>query len=144
MLKGIPACFSPELMSILMRMGHGDEIVLADAHFPAESCAKRLIRADGLSIPALLDAILRFFPLDTFVADPALVMQPVDRHAPEPPIWQIYRELLQKHEQRTVPVMPLERFAFYERARSAFAVIATGDTATYANLVLKKGLATGE
>lgn len=140
MLKRIPPCLSPELMSILMRMGHGDEIVLADGNFPAESHAQRLVRADGHGVPEILDAILRFLPLDTFVDHPASVMQPVDDAAPEPPIWQQFRATILKHEGRAIELRPVERFRFYDFARSAYAIVATGETAIYANLILKKGV----
>src|ERR1700746_3799625 len=102
MLKIIPPVISPELMSILMRMGHGDEIVLADGNFPAESCAQRLVRADGHGVSQLLDAILMFFPLDSFVDHPASVMQPVNDAATDPPIWTEYRKILSRHEEREV------------------------------------------
>lgn len=143
MLRHIPPCLSPELMSLLMRMGHGDELVLADGNFPAESHAQRLVRADGHSVPELLDAILKFFPLDTFVDHPASVMQPVDETTPEPPIWTEYRALLKKHEGREVELRPVERFRFYDFARAAYGIVATGETAVYANLILKKGVVTG-
>lgn len=140
MLKHIPPCLSPELMSILMRMGHGDEIVLADGNFPAESHAQRIVRADGHGVVPLLDAILKFLPLDTFVDHPASVMQPVDDQAPEPPIWSEFRMLLKKHEGREIELRPVERFRFYDFARSAYAIVGTGETAVYANLILKKGV----
>jgi L-fucose mutarotase len=140
MLKNIPPCLSPELVSLLMRMGHGDEIVLADGNFPAESHAQRLVRADGHGVSVLLDAILKFFPLDTFVDHPASVMQPVDPETPEPPIWTEYRTLLKKHEEREVELRPVERFRFYDFAKSSYAIVATGETAVYANLILKKGV----
>ena len=140
MLKHIPPSISPELMSLLMRMGHGDEIVLADGNFPADSHAQRVVRADGHGVPVILDAILNFFPLDTFVDHPASVMQPVDPDTPEPPIWNEYREVIRKHEGREVELRPVERFRFYDFARSAYAIVATGETAIYANLILKKGV----
>jgi len=140
MLKRIPPCLSPELMSILMRMGHGDEIVLADGNFPAESHAQRLVRADGHGVPEILDAILRFLPLDTFVDHPASVMLPVDEATPEPPIWAEFRATILKHEGRAIELRPVERFRFYDFARSAYAIVATGETAIYANLILKKGV----
>ncbi len=140
MLKNIPPVISPELMSILMRMGHGDEIVLADGNFPAESCAQRIVRADGHGIVELLDAILRFFPLDTFVDHPASVMQPVDESVIDPPIWSEYRRVLALHEGSEVELRPIERFRFYDFARAAYAIIATGETAVYANIILKKGV----
>lgn len=139
MLKGIPDVLSPALMLVLMEMGHGDELVLADGNFPAASHAKRLIRADGHGVPKLLEAILKFLPLDTFVEAPAAVMQPVDSPA-EPPIWQDFRDLLNASEGRPVRIELVERFAFYDRAKQAYAIVATGETAIYANLILKKGV----
>jgi L-fucose mutarotase len=140
MLKGIPSIISPELMSVLMRMGHGDELVLADGNFPAESCAQRIVRADGHGVPELLDAILTFFPLDTFVDHPVSVMEPVDLSAPEPPIWSKYRQLLVRHAGFEVELRPIERFRFYDFAKSAYAIVATGETSVYANMILKKGV----
>lgn len=140
MLKLIPPVISPELMTILMRMGHGDEIVLADGNFPADSCAQRIVRADGHGVAELLDAILMFFPLDTFVDHPASVMQPVDEAATDPPIWTEFRRILAHHERHTVELRPIERFRFYDFAKSAYAIVATGETAAYANLILKKGV----
>lgn len=140
MLKNIPAILSPELLSVLMRMGHGDDLVLADGNFPAEGVGRRVVRADGHGVVALLDAILQFFPVDTFVEHPATVMRPVDRQTPDPPIWSEFRRLLAQHERRTVPLQPVERFEFYDLARAAYAVVATGETAVYANLILRKGV----
>ena len=142
MLKGIPREISPDLMDVLMRMGHGDKLVLADAHFPAESHARRVVRADGLGVPSLLEAILQFLPLDTFVDRPAAVMQPVDPGMPEPPIWEEFRHRLAAGTGSQVVLETVERFAFYDRARAAYAIVATGETALYANLILKKGVAT--
>lgn len=140
MLKGIPEILSPELMRVLMEMGHGDELVLADGNFPATSHARRLVRADGHGVPALLEAVLQFLPLDTFVETPAAVMQPVDDNTAAPPIWQDYRDLMLAAEGRDIPLEFVDRFAFYERAKHAFAIVATGETAIYANLILKKGV----
>lgn len=139
MLKGIPTIVSPELLYVMAKMGHGDELVLADGNFPADSHAQRIVRADGHGVPALLEAILRYFPLDTF-ASPAGVMQPVDAQATEPVIWKEFRRLLTAAENRPIELERIERFEFYERARRAYAVIATGETAVYANLILKKGV----
>lgn len=144
MLKRIPPCLSPELFSILMRMGHGDEIVLADGNFPADSHAQRIVRADGHGVAELLDGILRFFPLDTFVDHPASVMEPVDEAAPPPPIWDEFRTVIRKHEERDIELRPVERYRFYDFARSAYAIVATGETAVYANLILKKGVVSAE
>jgi L-fucose mutarotase len=140
MLKGIPPLLSPELFAVLMRMGHGDDLVLADGNFPAEAVGQRVVRADGHGVVALLHAILRFFPLDTFVEHPARVMQPVDARTPEPPIWSKFRAVIDQHEGRSVPLLPVERFEFYDLAKASYAVVATGETAVYANLILKKGV----
>ncbi|MEO1993907.1 MAG: L-fucose mutarotase [Planctomycetaceae bacterium] len=140
MLKGIAKLISPELMMILLKMGHGDELVLADGNFPSDSHAQRLVRADGLGAPALLEAILPLFPLDTFVDDPVLVMRPVDATADEPEIWGDFRRLLAVDVETPVDLKALERFEFYDRARKAYAIVATGESALYANLILKKGV----
>lgn len=140
MLKGIPPVLSPDLMAILMRMGHGDEIVLADGNFPADSNAQRIVRADGHDLLILLDAILQLLPLDTFTSDIACVMRPVDSSAPEPEIWTKFRRLLECHEERAVKLTSIDRFDFYDRARGAYAIVATSETALYANLILKKGV----
>lgn len=142
MLKGISHIISPELMVALMKMGHGDELVIADGNFPADSHAQRIVRCDGHNATVMLDNILGLFPLDTFVAAPATVMQPVDENADEPPIWSQFRELMKRHENREVTVEQIERFEFYERARRAYAIVATTETALYANLILKKGVVT--
>ncbi len=140
MLKGVSSLISPELLYAMAKMGHGDELVLGDGNFPADSHAQRIIRADGLSVPALLEAVLKFFPLDTFVPAPAGVMRPVDKNAVEPPIWQDFRRILEMAEGRRVELELIERFEFYKRARSAYAIVATSETALYANLILKKGV----
>ena len=140
MLKGVPPCISPELMQVLMRMGHGDNLVLADGNFPAETHAKQLVRADGHGMATILDAVLRFLPVDTFVDAPVLVMQPVEPNAPEPPIWSQFRRILEKHEGRAVPLQTVERFQFYDLAKQAFTIVSTGETTIYANIILKKGV----
>ncbi len=140
MLKGIPKEISPELMHAIMSMGHGDEIVLADGNFPAASNARRLVRADGLDVCTLLKAIMRFFPLDTFVEDYAVVMAVVDPNADEPPIWDRFRSILRDAEDREVKLTPIERHRFYARSREAYCVVATSEEALYANLILKKGV----
>ncbi|MFO1020744.1 MAG: RbsD/FucU domain-containing protein [Planctomycetales bacterium] len=140
MLKGVPTTISPELMYALMKMGHGDEIVLADGNFPADSHAQRIIRADGLDVPLILTAILKYFPVDTFVPDVACVMKPVDPTASEPPIWSKFRTALEQGEGRKMNLTLIERNDFYVRAKKAYAVVATSETALYANLILKKGV----
>ena len=140
MLKGIPSRISPELMYTLMKMGHGDELVLADGNFPADSNAQRIVRADGLSVPDVLEAILQFFPLDTYVEAAAFVMEPVPGDPPKPPIWKKFKQLLEASEGKEVKLELVARLAFYEQARQAYAVVATSETALYANLILKKGV----
>jgi L-fucose mutarotase len=140
MLKGIPSILSPELLKVLMEMGHGDELVLGDGNFPAASMSRRLVRCDGHGVPELLDAILTFFPLDTFVEKPVALMQVVDKSAEEPSIWQEYRDIVARHAPQASGVEYVERFAFYDRAREGYAIVATGETALYANIILKKGV----
>jgi L-fucose mutarotase len=140
MLKGIPSLLSPDLMHALLSMGHGDEIVLADGNFPGPSHTTRLIRADGLGVCAMLETIVRFFPLDEFVEDHAVVMAVVDPKAPEPPIWEEFRQLLAHGEGRAITLTAVERQSFYERARRAYCIVATSERALYANLLLKKGV----
>jgi L-fucose mutarotase len=140
MLKGISPLLSPALLATLCEMGHGDEIVLADAHFPAASLARRLVRADGLGIAELLDAILPLFELDSYVGSPVSMMAPVAGDVLDPEVEESYRAALMRHTPATAPPARIERFAFYERARQAFAVVATGDTAKYGNVILKKGV----
>ncbi|MGO4183966.1 L-fucose mutarotase [Paenibacillus sp. TAF43_2] len=140
MLIGISKLISPELLKVLSEMGHSDEIVIADGNFPAASHAKRLIRADGHDVPALLDGILQLFPLDQYVEKPAALMQVVPGDTVETPIWEQYRLIIEQRTGLSQPFEQVERFAFYERAKQAYAVIATGESALYANLILKKGV----
>jgi L-fucose mutarotase len=140
MLVGISPLLSPELLATLYRMGHGDELVLADAHFPGESVNSRVIRADGLEVAALLDAILPLFALDTYVATPVFMMAPVPGDALDPRVEAAFRAAIDRHWPATPPIARVERFAFYEQARRAFAVVMTGETAKYGNIVLKKGV----
>jgi L-fucose mutarotase len=139
-LKGIPGILSPELLKVLMEMGHGDEIVLADGNFPAASIANRLVRCDGHNIPELLDAILKFFPLDPYVDSPVALMQVVPGDPVETPIWDVYKDIVNRYEPENNKFEHIERFAFYERAKKAYAVVATGEKALYANIILKKGV----
>ncbi|MDA0834714.1 MAG: fucose isomerase [Planctomycetota bacterium] len=140
MLKHIPPVLSPELMMALMKMGHGDEIVLADGNFPADSHARRIIRADGWGVIPLLEGILHFLPIDTFVDDVAVVMHPVAAEHANPPIWEDFRHALRAAEGKEIRLTEIERFAFYERSRNAYAIVATGETAIYGNIILKKGV----
>lgn len=136
MLRNIPACISPDLMHALMSMGHGDEIALADADFPAATHSRRLIRADGVDVQTLLDAILPFFPLDGFVDKPAISMD-CSPWGDEPESYQRFRTIITNHEPKFTDFELLERFEFYERARSAYAVVATSEAD--GNVILKKG-----
>ncbi|CAM3415101.1 RbsD/FucU domain-containing protein [Paenibacillus lupini] len=140
MLNGIPKIISPELLKVLMEMGHSDELVLADGNFPAASHAQRLVRCDGHSVPELLDAILQLFPLDQYVEKPAALMQVVPGDPAETPIWEQYRSIIVQRSGLEEPFEEVERFAFYERAKKAYAIVATGESAIYANLILKKGV----
>jgi L-fucose mutarotase len=140
MLKGISPLFSPELLAAIYRMGHGDEIVLADAHFPGHSVNDYVIRADGLLIEDLLDAILPLFALDTYVDDPVAMMACVPGDEPDPAVETGYRAVIDRYAPEIPAITFVERFAFYERAKDAFAVVMTGDTRKYANLILKKGV----
>jgi L-fucose mutarotase len=139
-LKGIPKLISPELLKVLAEMGHGDEIVLADANFPAASHARLLIRCDGHPATEVLDAILTLFPLDTFVDKPAALMQKVPGHQVETPVWDRFREIIAARAGIEDPFEMVERFAFYERAKKAYAIVSTGETALYGNIILKKGV----
>jgi len=140
MLKGISPLLSPDLLATLARMGHGDEIVLADAHFPGESVNTTTLRADGLRIADLLDAILPLFELDAYIEHPLQMMAPVEGDILDPAVETTYLTAIRKHAPDTSPVHRLERFAFYERARSSFAVVMTGETAKYGNIILTKGV----
>lgn len=135
MLKNIPACISPELMSAMMCMGHGDELVLADGDFPAETYSKRVIRADGLTICTLLEAILLFFPLDPFTEKPIMIMAAMGK---EPKNWKKYRKIIAGFEKRFRDFEHIERFEFYKRAQNAFAVVVTSEPD--GNIILKKGV----
>jgi len=140
MLIGISPIIGPELLDTLYRMGHGDEIVLADAHFPGDSIGKRVLRLDGLRIPNLLDGILPLFALDDYVDAPLIMMTPAPGDTLDPQVEASYRAVVDRHWPNTPPIGRIERFAFYERARGAFAVAMTGETAKYGNIILKKGV----
>jgi len=140
MLKNIPGLLSPELLKILMEMGHGDEIVIADGNFPSASIARRLVRADGHGVPPLLKAVLTLFPLDSYVPHAVALMQRVPGDTTPTPIWDQYRSILKASGEAFSDFEYVERFAFYERAKQAYAVVATGESALYANIILKKGV----
>ena len=143
MLKGIPSIISPELLKILCEMGHSDRIVIADGNFPAESMGKnaKVIRCDGHGVPEILDAILTLFPLDTYVSKPVLLMEVMKGDNAKTPIWDTYKEIIKKHDERGAETVgTIERFAFYEEAKKAYAIIATSEKAIYANVMLQKGV----
>lgn len=142
MLKGIPAVLSPELLKILCEMGHSDRLVIADGNFPAESMGKnaKVVRLDGHGTCEILDAILSLFPLDTYVDHPVNLMQVMPGDDVETPIWKEYRKIIQKYDDRSEIVGEIERFRFYEEAKTAYAIIATGEKALYANIMLQKGV----
>ena len=143
MLKNIPPILSPEMLKVLCEMGHGDRLVIADANFPSASMGKNAIvlRADGHSATELLDAILQLFPLDTYVQKPVSLMEVVAGDSVETPIWEEYKTCIRKVDARGDEVIEnIERFAFYEKAKHAYLVIATSESALYANIVLQKGV----
>ena len=147
MLKNIPPILSPELLKTLCEMGHSDRIVIADGNFPAESMGKncKVIRCDGHGVPELLDAILTLFPLDTYVDKPVSLMQVMPGDDAKTPIWDEYKAIIARHDERGAgAVGEIERFAFYEEAKKAYAIIATGETAIYANIMLQKGVVVPE
>ncbi|MGN1419354.1 MAG: RbsD/FucU family protein [Acutalibacteraceae bacterium] len=145
MLKGIPKILPPELLKVLCEMGHGDRIVISDGNFPSCSVGKNavVIRMDGHGVPEILDAVLKLMPLDTYVEKPVGLMQVVPGDTVETPIWNTYFDTLKKYDDRAENAVEyIERFDFYERAKGAYAIIATGESALYANILLQKGVVT--
>ena len=140
MLVGISPVVGPDALAVLCRMGHGDEIVLADAHFPGETYNDRVLRADGIRIPDLLDGVLPLFALDSYVDSPIFMMAPEPGDELDPSVEESYREVIDRHWPDTPPIKRVERFAFYEQAKKAFAVVMTGEMAKYGNVILKKGV----
>lgn len=138
MLLGIPAQISPDLLKIICEMGHGDEIVLADANFPSASMAKRLVRADGIEMPKLLSGILELFPLDQYDCCNFILMEKCEGDNADVSVWSEYKNILNKYSPET-QMSFIERFDYYERAKKAYAVVATGERRQYANIILKKG-----
>lgn len=143
MLKGIPAILSPELLKVLCEMGHSDRLVISDGNFPAASMGKNaiVIRCDGHGVPELLDAILQVFPLDTYVEHPVSLMEVMPGDPAKTPIWDTYKEIISRHDVRGAnAVGTIERFAFYEESKTAYAILATSEKALYANIMLQKGV----
>jgi len=139
MLKNIAPCISPDLLKVLAEMGHGDEIVLADAHFPGHALNARVLRADGIQIATLLEGILPLFELDSY-ADPFVMMAAVEADPLDPQLEIRYTETVRRFIPKAKPAVRIDRFAFYERARKSFAVVITGETGKYGNILLKKGI----
>ncbi len=145
MLKGIPKIISPELLKVLCEMGHSDRIIIADGNFPAESMGKNgiVLRCDGHGVPEVLDAVLQLFPLDTYVEHPVNLMEVMAGDQVETPIWDTYKEIVKKYDTRGESVVGnIERFAFYKEAKEAYAIVVTGESALYANVMLQKGVVT--
>ncbi|WP_430816380.1 L-fucose mutarotase [Carboxylicivirga sp. RSCT41] len=140
MLKGISPLISPQLLEAMARMGHGDEIIFADAHFPGESLNERVIRADGLKVADLLEAVLPLFELDAYVPAPLTMMAAVEGDQLDPAVEEAYLKAIRKTNPDIAPIERIGRFEFYEKARNAFAVVMTGKTAKYGNIILKKGV----
>ncbi len=145
MLKGIPKILPPELLKILCEMGHSDRLVIADGNFPSESMGKnaKVIRMDGHGVPEILDAILTVFPLDSYVENPAILMELMecDKGKVQTPIWDTYAEIVEKHDPRgKAAIANIDRFKFYDEAKECYCIIATGESAIYANIMLQKGV----
>jgi L-fucose mutarotase len=140
MLKGISSVVSPDLLAILCRMGHGDEIVLADAHFPGESLGPCVLRADGVGIVALLDGVLPLLELDSYVDDPLVMMAAEPNDALDPTVERSYRKMIDRHAPKAPAIVRIGRYDFYDRTARAFAVVMTGETAKYGNILLRKGV----
>jgi L-fucose mutarotase len=145
MLKGIPQILSPELLKVLCEMGHSDRLIIADGNFPAESMGKKavVIRCDGHGVPEILEAILKLFPLDSYVEHPVNLMEVMAGDPVKTPIWDTYKDIVSKYDERgEKAVGNIERFAFYDQAREAYLIIATSEKALYANIMLQKGVIT--
>ncbi|MBV9674256.1 MAG: ribose ABC transporter [Verrucomicrobia bacterium] len=140
MLKNLSPLHTPELLHTLASMGHGDDIAIVDAHFPADSMAQRLVRLDGADAPSVLRAVLQLIPLDTFVDDPALRMQVVDNPNKIPEVQRIFQDVIDEEEGHHVELVKIERFAFYQKAKDAYAIVATGELRPYGCVLVKKGV----
>ena len=140
MLKGIPPLISPDFMKTLMEMGHGDELVIVNANFPAASNARRLIRCDGSTAVQTLEAVMRFFPLDTFTATTVTLMDVASGETKAPEIWSEFQGVIKRSEPWVKDFETVNRMVFYERARAAYAIVTTGERRRYANIILRKGI----
>lgn len=140
MLKNIPDLMPPELMKILMEMGHGDELLLCDGNYPKFGCPERCVHMDGHGISEILDMILQFFPLDSYVENPVTLMAVLPNDPYKPEIWEEYRAIGKRHEADGLREKPIDKYTFYEQGQKCFACIATSEKALYANVILKKGV----
>ena len=140
MLKGLNPLLSPDLLYVLRAMGHGDELTIVDANYPAESAGPEVTRLDAVSATVALDAVLSLMPLDDFVPEACWVMGPVEKGAKEPPIIEEFRSIISRREEQKFKPAKLERFKFYERVKQSFAIVATGERRLYGNIILKKGI----
>jgi L-fucose mutarotase len=140
MLKNLDPILSPELLSVLAAMGHGDELAIVDANFPAVTMARRLVRLDGLGATRVLEAVLSVLPLDEFVDSPAAVMEVVGQPETVPETVREFQQAIDRAEAKSVKITAIDRFDFYDRARAAFAIVATGEMRLYGNVLLKKGV----
>ena len=137
MLKGVPRLIPPELLKILAQMGHGDELVISDAHFPAHSISSNVVRADAVGSPEMMKAILKLIELDQYVEKPVMLMEPVPGDAIDPELLAEIKTNLKDDADR---IDYIERFAFYERAKKSVAVVVSGETRIYGNIIIKKGV----
>ena len=140
MLKGIPEILSPELLKVLMEMGHGDELLLCDGNYPKFGCPENCIRMDGHGIPEILDAILKFFPLDEYVENPTMFMAVLPNDPYKPVIWPKYEEIGKKYEEKGLRQIALQKPEFYARGQQCYCCIATSEKALYANVIIRKGV----
>ncbi len=140
MLKGIPPVMAPELMKILMEMGHGDELLICDGNYPKFGCPDRCVRMDGHGIADILDAILTFMPLDRYAAHPVVLMAVLPDDPYQPVIWETYKEIGLRHEEAGLREIPLAKADFYQRGKNCYACVSTSERALYANIILKKGV----
>lgn len=142
MLKGIPPILSPELLKILAEMGHGDELTIGDGNYPGERLGKRVVRMDGHGVPEILDAILQVMPLDEYVEKPVKLMQVLPGDDAETPIWDTYKEIISKYDKRGADcIEEIYKFDFYDQTeKNSYVVVMSGETAIYANIILKKGV----
>lgn len=140
MLRNIDPILSPDLLHVLRAMGHGDEIVIADANFPGESLGQRCIRADGLTATDVFSAVLSVMPLDTFVESPLHAMAVVGDPSSIPDVVQAFQKIVNVVADHPAPITRIERFDFYGRAKVAFAVVQTGERRLYGNIIVKKGV----